>query len=470
MVIEFRFRNIINIYMLLGVALCGLLSVYFPIASIFFYLILFFIISMYMSPKRWFLVCIALLPLYNTGFEYILKQRITYPIYYIAIFFTFCAWILKRQTTTEGDRYVFSGLHALSIFFVLWSGIALVWSINIYRGVPAFLELISGLLIFLLVTDLIRTKEDIRQLLGFLIGVGCILAAITFSSYWFSGEKTIEITDKVNFFLSLINEKGRPAGFTGVNHAATILNFFIFSGLSFFFLTEGKRRLVIPLAIFFLMVIVVMTGSKSGFGGLIIGLFLLNLTLPLIKGWRISSFFIIVCVLVLSFFLAMLLTGEEIARSRVTAVGTPFSYETRFEWWSVGFREFFKTCGIGLGTGGMREMLYPVLFTHNIFLSALFDLGIVGFGIFSLLLLSLFSAFKKAIKICADKQLEAVLLCMFAAMVGYLINNILQGDYYNRIFWLILGLDAAIIKVVYTLFTSKNIPSIPPITQEFLAH
>jgi hypothetical protein len=409
---------------------------------------------MYISPKSALLVSITLLPLYNIGFEHTLEHRMRYPLYYIPIFFMFGTWTINRLTRLKKEAYSLSGLHTLGIFFVGWSGIALLWTINISGGITSFLELISGFLIFLLLPDIIKTKKDIRQIFGFLIGVGFLLGVTTFVSHWHYGEKIIELGENLEFYISLISEKGRAAGFAGVNYAATVLNFFIFVGLSLLFLSPEKK-MGIMIIIFFLVVAVIMTGSKSGFGGLIIGLVFLSLSLPFFKGRRVKYLFVTMAGIFSAYVIGSIIAAGTL-KARVVAVGVAFSYETRFEWWAKGFRELLKTYGIGLGTGGLKEILDPVLFAHNIFLSTLFDLGVIGLCMLTLLLVCLFVAFRNAVKICADKQLEAVLFCMIAAMTGFLINNLVQGDYYNRLFWFMLGLDLAIIRLVYDITRSAD--------------
>ena len=199
-----------------------------------------------------------------------------------------------------------------------------------------------------------------------------------------------------------------------------------------------------------------MTGSKSGFGGLILGLFLLDIILPGMKN-KIIYILSTIFALIFSFIIGGLLTTGDLSTTRVAAVEAAFSFETRFEWWSKGFKSLSENYGLGLGIGGFRKLISPVKFAHNIFLSTLFDLGIIGFSFFVLLLVYVFYELARLMRKPLDSRVKAILCCMVASFAGYLLNNILQGEYYNRVFLLMLGLYISIIKVFETSFNAKRL-------------
>ena len=135
--------------------------------------------------------------------------------------------------------------------FVLWSTISLFWTNDLSEGLSITQELYSGLLLFLIMPDILRTEDDIRAYFGFLMFVGILLGAITLTSQWYNGVKTMEVWGDWKFYLSLLNEKERAAGFAGVNYAATMLSFFVFMIISNLFFIKGKLRVLVFFVIFF---------------------------------------------------------------------------------------------------------------------------------------------------------------------------------------------------------------------------
>ena len=398
-------------YILPAISVFGLITVYFPIDSLVCYFVFLCIILIYIRPQWGFWLSVILLPVYNIGFNIDLGTEMRFYFYTIIILLTYFAFVMNVIDKKRRKHRELGGLYFLGIFFVLWSGITLLWSINVGEGVAIWLELVSGLFIFLLFGSFIRTKEDIKRFLLVWICVGAFLGSMTFMSKWYWGEVHYRLLDNLQFFISLINEKDRAAGFTGVNHAATILNFVIVMGTALFLISKGGRRIKLFFLLFFLLCVVVMTGSKSGFGGLIVSFGLLYLMIPG-EGKKIRYSFITVCCLCAGVMIGSIITSGSVTTARVTSVGAAFSFETRFNWWSKGFKALFETYGIGVGIGGLREIISPVRYAHNIFLSVLFDLGGIGFSIFMVLLIYFVIHSWAAMKICRDQELKLFLRLM----------------------------------------------------------
>jgi hypothetical protein len=443
--------------MLTGTILFGAGCLLNPLAALAGFACIVAFVAAFFSPKTALWISAALLPVYNVGFQLTFvifgeKESVNIHFYYVAVLVAFSAWALRRLVREEpGGRA--QSISILSVYFLAWVLISWTWSINPSGAVSIIVELISGLLIYLLLADpqCLRDSRELIRFFAFLLVVGVILATMTVISFWYAKSKSFNITKDLTFFMALLNEKGRAAGFTGVNYSATMLNYFIFIGLSLLFIVKGYAKLLVGGAIFFLIAAVVMTGSKAGFGGLLAGLMVLIGLTPFFKGKRIITAAGLFGMLIAAFLCATLVMTGDVTTSRVAAVGASFSYDTRLEWWQKGFEALFYTSyGMGAGVGGFRKMIDPVLYAHNIFLSVLFDLGVVGMILFLGLLMVLFFHIGKTLSDFREqKDIQVVLSCMIAAMVGFLMNNLLQGDYYMRLFWLMLGIDAGIVNMLY---------------------
>lgn len=410
----------------------------------------------YRSPRIALWVSILFLPVYNVGLLWAVTvfgrlEKIQLHIYYFVIPVVFCAWALRRLVTRKAGGRTYA-LTILTVFFTAWVLLSWMWSTNPSGATSILIEMLSGVMACAVLSDpgFLRDRAELKRFFGYLLVVGVLSAIMTVVSYWYYEGKTFKITGALKLYMGLLNEKGRAAGFTGVNHAATFLNYFIFIGLSLWFSVRGVAKVLAGLAVVFLMIAVTMTGSKSGFGGLVAGICVLTMIMPLFREKRIIATVGIFGTLIASYVIATLLTTGDVSKSRVAAVGATFSYETRLTWWSKGFDALFNTSyGMGDGVGGFRKLIDPVLFAHNIFLSPLFDLGIIGFALFMLLLIALFSyMFRALVAFREYEDIQAILSCMIASMVGFLMNNMLQGDYFMRLFWLILGVNAGIVNML----------------------
>jgi len=431
----------------------GALSVLYPKTGAYIFASVVVLAAFIIVPWFGYLVSLALLPCNSLIFTYQIwpSLSVEFQAFFITTLLTIPGWLIHETMKNRNRQpgYQPNAVNTLSAFFMLWSVIAILWSLNLQWGLAILLELFAGMVILFITQSLVTTKKKVVRQLMFLMGVAVILCFLTYISKWYYGAVSIDLIDGLKLLTVFFNEDGRPAGFNGVNHAATIFDLFIFFGISLAILSKGITRILTVIVISMLLTCVVITGSKGAFGSLIIALFFLNAVLPNIKGKRFFFFLVICTGIVAAYILGTVVLTGKIGSSRVAAVGTTFSVSTRFEWWAQGFAQLFNSYGVGLGTGGLSAVIAPY-FAHNLFLSVVFDLGIVGTVIFVLLMLCLGAAFYNTLKICRDPELEGVLYCMIAAFIMLFINGLVQGDYYNRILWLMIGFDITVMKIIYS--------------------
>ncbi len=452
------YRYVLYLLVLLVMAGAGLVFVISPLVNCLFYCLGLLFLAFFCRIRLGFYFASAMIwmnSLYIVWDSAILVSPTAgaakLPVYNFIIVVLFAAFLLfcalnreKNAAGTKSNRLPGTPLEVVGFFFVFWVTLSLFWSVYRNWGLTIYLELISAFLLTLMMPRLLQNKQDLCRFLLFMFWVGVVLALQTFLSLWFYGEViSFEIADKMTFVYNLIVQKGRLGGFNGINHASTVLNLFIV--LSFTLIVVKKYTWKHHLFLLLLLIAEILTGSKSGFFSLIVALGIIIVFLPQLRSKRITCGALFFMTILAAFVIAASFKGAAV---RSVNVGTSFSYTTRLDWWHAGFIELFHSFGIGLGTGGFAAIISPIMFAHNIFLSALFDLGLIGFFLFVTICIytaaSLYDGYRK----CADPELAGICVCLLAASLGFYLNNLVQGDYYNRIFWFMLGLNVAVINIV----------------------
>jgi putative inorganic carbon (HCO3(-)) transporter len=215
--------------------------------------------------------------------------------------------------------------------------------------------------------------------------------------------------------------------------------------------------------------VLVLTQSRSGWLGMIAGIFTLlgtwAILLPpsrLRKALRLTML-----VLVFSGVLAILLVGPQrlqqiwLEPPRQTIIGTFSSLNYRRElWpWAVQAVTDFPFTGTGLGTfRAVLFRLYPVRLSpsedighaHNIFLQTALDFGLPGLVAYMAVLLLAGALLWRAARL--DRQLRPFALGLFACLVAFHVFGIADavavGAKPALLYWLLLGLVTAMNRVI----------------------
>jgi O-antigen ligase len=109
--------------------------------------------------------------------------------------------------------------------------------------------------------------------------------------------------------------------------------------------------------------------------------------------------------------------------------------------------------GIGPGTAAFN-LIYPAYglntiaapHAHNLYLQLMCDSGILGLGLFGLLLLSFYRMNFTAFSRTRDKETRIYLIAVVASVSGFLLQGMTDYAFYNNrvtlLFWVIIGLGA----------------------------
>jgi O-antigen ligase len=94
--------------------------------------------------------------------------------------------------------------------------------------------------------------------------------------------------------------------------------------------------------------------------------------------------------------------------------------------------------GVGLSQGGLTSKLL-ILNTHNTFVQRLMENGIVGFGLFCILLFRSFREFMRRIRATIKQKQAGYHVGFMAALIGILVMGLLHDFSYLMPLWLVIG-------------------------------
>jgi len=437
--------------------LLALLLSFMPMFCLIIIVFLIIFLSFYYKLNSGILLSFALFLVFNRfNLHYISAGRDFVEVILVSSFpilIIYSIWLVRRLSKID-DGTCKNYINKLMVLFTIWVALSIFWSKDIIHGLNLSFAMLVNLAIVQLFTVFIKNKEDLHFLLRFLIVLGCILSFVTLTSKWYIYEKRINIQDGLSFTInlggetSIGSEKIRAGGFAVTDQAAFMLNFFIFLALSFLiWVKERREKVIYAIATYFLITCAMLTNSKGGLGSLIIGLFLALLINPFIKKRKMTWYFIIMSFFIAGFMSNFIILGEvgRVAKSfgsgSEVAIG---SLTSRLEIWEIGFRAFYKTFGLGFGTGSSAMVAENLPHMHSFYFSALFDLGFIGLTLFIIIILRIILELYRQISLTESMFLKNLLSCLFGALIAATIQGLTISEYTFSFFWIIIGLIVAI--------------------------
>lgn len=424
-----------------GLLLCAIIFFRLDVgilASIFFFFIL-FRLDLLILPK---------------GQRY---EEIIYIGSSALVVITYLVWQLRKfSKLSVGAGH--NPISILLIFFIFWAAITLFWTTNLAHGFNMLFSMSINLLLVHMLCVFVQTPRSISSLLKLLTVLGAILGLLTITSKWYLYEYTFGYDNTpYNLImaiggdnLSLNSDNMRAGGFAPANHAAFGLNIFIFAILSSVFHSDTLKKKTGYLFIVMILIIsLVLTGSKGGFGSMIIGMAFVLLTNPTIKDHRISWNIFFSFVIIVSIICALMM-GEgrlsEAAKSGATSDMTNRSLSARITIWKNGFKEsgdnLSLIVGYGLGASAKKAAILPHM--HSFYFSTILDLGIIGMSLYLSIIFYAMKNLRQCIRSTSSRYIKNLLSCLAGALVSALINGLVMSEFTFPFFWILLGLIVAI--------------------------
>ncbi len=336
----------------------------------------------------------------------------------------------------------------LFVFFC-WVFLSILWSPTFSGGIKEFLRKLNGLFIFYVTINVIRSRRDLDFAVIVWIIAGILAASLAahelFTGIWERVPETV-----------ITRRGGLRAGALEVtaNFLGFFLNTCLMMTISQFFLTKRSRYKILLFCCIIVMIpALISTLSRSSIMGFVIGTTFLLYFIR--KG--VKQLVLITAVAVLLFLFISGSGYRDVLFQRYTGIVKPHEaagYVSRTQFWSqVASRIFAEHAIVGTGAGGFlalsesygaREVKTP----HNLYIYVAAEFGLIGFLLFSGMVLSFIILAKQGLQSALSEKERCILVALLAgtflyAFQGLAINFVLR----EAEFWALFGLNVAAIRI-----------------------
>jgi O-antigen ligase len=322
-------------------------------------------------------------------------------------------------------RYRKLPLIFLPIFLLLlWNMLSIYWSIDIDKTLLSIGTYLQMMVMFMMIWELYSTKTALQAGLQAYVLGACVALASLFANF-LAGIRTVHLhfsaADVNSEDLALMFALGIPIAW----HLATSeTSSKVFRGLSVI------NYAYIPAAAMALLITANRGPSVAALPGF---LFILASMVRLKLPHRILIFTVLAIAV---FALFPLVPRPEMLR--VAGTGRDIlagDFGGRLTIWREGIEVFYEHPILGVGSGAIYSKIPGVLGAHNVFLSVLVQVGIIGLALYATILaISIHYAI-------SQPKWDSIFWCTL--LLIWAIGNISNSWVYREPTWLILGLVAA---------------------------
>ena len=270
----------------------------------------------------------------------------------------------------------------LTILFVFWAGLSALWSINVSRSLFLWLTYVQLAVMVWLIWELCRTREQHLVLLQAFVLGAFVLAGSTAYEYLTNPAVTSANQYAVRYTGGLAADE---------NVIASIMAFAL--PLAWYLSVTRRSGWLRWLNLIYLPVgilAIVLTASRGGAIIAVTGLAVIPLTYTHIS--RVRRVLLTVLFVVMAVALVNLVPPENVARLTETSSElTEGNVSNRSQIWEAGLEVYSDHPVLGVGVGGFSDAVMPILgykqVAHNVFVNLLTEMGVVGVGLYTLMLL-----------------------------------------------------------------------------------
>ena len=413
--------------------------------------------SLYFSPKA------------SWNFDIAFKGIDLVPVYAFIVFAAGIGFLLK-YFTTKGKAC--SGVYiALPVLLILtYAAITVFFSNSMPHSFFQFLILTMNVTIFFLVAGQIRNERDLRLAISTFIFSGLLQAGLHALFFFLDPyTQTHQISATWSFTLNIMGgffqSSGMPmvdGGFMDHHELALLANLTL--AMAFGTLlnqTARPPRLLLILLMTGLVLVILHTQSRAGVGALIVmssaGLWFAQSTRRYFCRGLLSFILIIIAAYYLQGLAINEITakettprlfvlGSKMVKTRdVIDPGIKIKQEGRTQLWVNSFKKFKDSALTGFGVGNLKKVS-KAPHAHSIFLSFLFDFGVVGL----LVIAWIVGALTKRIILLLPHQRsypQKIALASGIGLVAIAFHGQFDFEYNTTLLWLYLGLTVASHKI-----------------------
>jgi O-antigen ligase len=395
-------------------------------------------------------IVILTLPFYLIRLEIL---SIPTTVLELMIYVVFLVWIITKvkshlfKTYSEGDtstcrlRYFLKSNFILPIFLIL---LGCIISIIVSPNKQAGLGILKGwfidpLLLFFIISDVVKTKKETTKILSFLAISGIIVAAVGLFYY---------------FFNELTYDGRLKAFFLSPNHLAMYLAPAGIIALGLFLFLKKYSYL---LGFVICSTVIFLTYSYGAWMGFGVAILFLILFFQKKIVWRKKVLLLIIATLFLSTFFFFQHNTEKFQNFINFSRS---SFESRIMIWKSSAAILKDHPFLGIGPGNFQDFYldyqkkFPLYLEwavpqpHNLFLAFYLQcglLGLIGFLWLIFLFFKISFRYSPAAGLPAGRQGCRLQVAVLTAIMGYiLIHGLVDTPYWKNdlaiIFWIVVGL------------------------------
>lgn len=439
----------------------------FHISGIKVFTVMFFIIGTiagFTSPVATALALVAsiavLVIFHNTvwGIFLTVFLAVLMPTIVCAGLVALCAVSFLKDLLLNKDRkYIMTPIDFFVVAFLLIQVFSAITSCNVGKSIHTLLISVVFTLIYFLIVNNIKTKNQWYNLLLTFILSGFLISVIGIAQNFFVGTTTASWVDSEMF-----EDIGTRVYATLENPNVLGQYLVLVIPIAFALLWSAKKpgeKVAFSVVLVAMVLCLIFTWSRAAWIGVV-----LAIALYLVMKDRRWVALGILALIILPFVL------PESIMSRLMSIGNMKDSSTayRVSVWIASARiaiDYLLT-GIGLGTGAF-ERVYPgyalngagfALHSHNFYLQLVVEMGIFALILF---LLIIFSSYKQIVSVKEKNSVNKnVALAVGGALIGYMFEGMAEHVWYNYrmilIFWIYLAILQSGVKIAKDRRTAIN--------------
>lgn len=376
------------------------------------------------------------------------QPRVVLYLYDFPLIGLMVLWLL--DTLLERRPIQFSGIDVAAILLIIWTTLSIYNSSHIPLSVFETLRMAKLYLLSLVVASNVKTKRDMQDV------IAALLIGLMFQSVISGLQHTVGINLGLGFFT--VGKLGRVSGTVGWPNTFGAYAATITSVTLALWICGAGGRLRIPIRAVCMagFSALILSFSRGAWISLLAGV-AISLFLGWHAGWLGSRSSVRLTVIALSAAMVGALFASSIA-TRLAEVQPSMDVivdRMKLNQVAVNMIGARPLLGVGINTfvdvlkkydtTGVTYFLHEPV--HNVFLLVAAETGLVGLGLFLLLILIAFREGLQAAK-TNDRFLSACAIGILSGLVVLVVNNLadvhLRTDVLYAIFWLLIGLVVAI--------------------------
>lgn len=397
---------------------------------------------------------------------------IAQPIIALSFFGLIINKLIKTKEFIPNNLLNF--LTGVLLTFFAYTFLTLLWVPCIEHSIFQILILGTNLLLCGLLIYGITDEKIHKRIIWCCMLAGLLHGLIAISLYFASVESTTIIFEK-QLWRNVIFHVWLPAGFestsgfirrgtafAGSKEVALIM-YMVFAFSLGLFLTETNRtrkRLLIAIMVFAIWMNL-LSMSRGATVALLVMIFFFLIAIKRLRNRFFALSTIFLAGIILSFVLenAILNTlyqGKEVTPRLITMAkvggGIEEQAPERITMWKKGFNKLKGTSYLGIGPGNFQYYRIGP-HAHNIYLSFLFDFGLVGLGALLLMIIILFKQFFRMLKF-QSSYLQIMCAISFGSLIAMGIHGVVDFEYNQPLLWFYLGMAVATLNLAQRELTS----------------